>query len=91
MPATTILIRDKGVITLPREVRRRYGLGPGDALTLVDMGEGTFLLTSRTLQVPRLADQVAHAVAESGATLEDLLQALDEERERYYREHYVQG
>ena len=90
MSTTTIQIRSKGVITLPRELRRQYGLEEGDVLTLVDLGEGSFLLTPRILQVSRLADSVGQALADAGVTLDDLLQALDEERERYYQEHYVQ-
>lgn len=47
---TTIQIRDKGVITIPVELRRQYGLRPGDVLTLIDLGEGRFLLTSQVSQ-----------------------------------------
>jgi bifunctional DNA-binding transcriptional regulator/antitoxin component of YhaV-PrlF toxin-antitoxin module len=91
MSITAIQIRGKGVITLPMELRRRYGLGEGDVLTLVDLGDGSFLLTPRLLQVPRLADRVSQVLSESGVTLDDMLQTLDEERERYYQEHYAQS
>jgi bifunctional DNA-binding transcriptional regulator/antitoxin component of YhaV-PrlF toxin-antitoxin module len=91
MSTIAIQIRSKGVITLPMELRRRYGLGEGDVLTLVDLGDGSFLLTPRVLQVPHLADRVSQALSESGVTLDDMLQALDEERERYYHEHYAQS
>jgi bifunctional DNA-binding transcriptional regulator/antitoxin component of YhaV-PrlF toxin-antitoxin module len=87
----TVQIRRKGVITLPVELRRRYGLGEGDVFTLMDLGDGSFLLTPRVSQVARLGDQVGRVMAEEGVDLEEMLEALDQERELYYQEHYVQA
>jgi hypothetical protein len=36
-----------------------------------------------------LGDRVAEVMAEEEVSLEAMLEALDEERENYYREHYV--
>jgi bifunctional DNA-binding transcriptional regulator/antitoxin component of YhaV-PrlF toxin-antitoxin module len=91
MATMTVQIRRKGVITLPVEMRRRYGLDEGDVFTLMDLGDGSFLLTPRVSQVARLGDQVARVMAEEGVDLEEMLEALDQERELYYREHYVQA
>ena len=91
MATTTIQIRSKGVITLPMELRRRYGLNEGDVLTLIDLGGGAFVMTPRLSKVASLGDQVSQALSEAGMTVEDLIQALDEERERYYRQHYAQS
>ena len=90
MTTMTVQIRRKGIITLPVQVRRQYGLEEGDVFTLVDLGDGSFLLTSRVSQVARLGDEVARLMTEEGVTLEDMLETLDQEREAYYREHYVQ-
>ena len=90
MTTLTVQIRRKGLITLPVELRRQYGLGEGDVFTLVDLGDGSFLLTPRVCQVARRGDQVARLMEEEGVTLEEMLEALDEERERYYQEHYAQ-
>jgi len=87
--AMTIQIREKGVITMPAELRRQYGLNPGDVLTLVDLGNGSFLLTPQVSQVARQGDEVARLLAEGGVSLEEMLTALDQERKTYYREHYV--
>ncbi len=87
----TIQIRGKGVITLPKELRRRYGLNEGDVLTLVDLGDGAFVISPRVPQIDRLGDQVGQALADAGVTVDDLILALDDERERYYRENYAQG
>lgn len=88
--STTIQIRSKGTLTLPIEFRRKYGLGEGDVITLIDMGDGSFLLAPVVSQVDRLGDRVAKAMAEKGVTLDEILTALDEERERYYQERYVE-
>lgn len=90
MTNTTIIqIRSKGTLTLPVELRRKYGLEAGDAITLIDLGAGAFLLTPIVTQVDRLGDRVARALADAGVTEDELLAALDEERERYYQERYV--
>jgi len=90
MTTMTVQVRRKGIITLPAQLRRQYGLDEGDVFTLVDLGDGAFLLTPRVSQLARLGDQVARIMAEEDVTLEELLEALDQEREAYYREHYVQ-
>ena len=89
MATMTVQIRRKGVITLPVELRRRYGLDEGDVFTLVDLGDCSFLLTPQVSQVARLGDQVARVMAEEGVGLEEMLKVLDEERELYYRDHYA--
>ena len=88
MPTTVQILR-KGVITLPAELRRRYALSEGDVYTLIDAGDGTIVLVPQVSQVARLGDKVAQVLEEDGASLEDVLRALEEERERYYREHYT--
>jgi AbrB family looped-hinge helix DNA binding protein len=91
MSTMTVQIRRKGTITLPAELRRQYRLGEGDIFTLVDMGDGSFLLTPRISQVARWGDQVSRAMSEANVTLDDMLTALNEERERYHQEHNAQG
>lgn len=86
---TTLQIRSKGAITLPARLRKKYDLEEGDTLTLIDMGDGTFMFTVKNSNFARNADKVAKAVAEAGVTLEELLDTLDEERQQYYKEHYV--
>ncbi|NIM94306.1 MAG: hypothetical protein GTO18_11440 [Anaerolineales bacterium] len=91
METKIIQIRQKGVITVPVELRRKYGLSEGDILTLVDLGEGAFMLTPGSSEVARVGDQVAAILREEGISTDDLLRALEEEREEYYKEKYVQG
>ena len=88
MKSSTIQIRKKGRLTLPMKFRAKYGLGEGDVLTLIDLGDGSFLLTPRISEVNRLANRVTEILDEEYVSVDDLLSTLNVEREHYYREHY---
>ena len=90
MSAVNIQLRRKGILTLPVSLRRKYDLDENDVFTLEDLGNGSFLLIPQISKVARLGDRVAAVMAEEEASLGDMLEALDEERENYYREHYDQ-
>ena len=78
----TVQMAQRGVMTLPKKVRERYGLQPGDFLTLFDIG-GVFVLSPRRSEIDALAENITTAITEKGETLEMMLQALREEREQY--------
>jgi bifunctional DNA-binding transcriptional regulator/antitoxin component of YhaV-PrlF toxin-antitoxin module len=82
-------MRKKGSLTLPVEIRKKYGLNEGDVFTLIDLGDGSFLLTPRLSRVNQLGDRVAQILEEENVSVDDLLSTLDEERERYYQDNYV--
>jgi bifunctional DNA-binding transcriptional regulator/antitoxin component of YhaV-PrlF toxin-antitoxin module len=89
MNSMTAHTRKNGTITLPAALRRRYDLKQGDVSTLVDLGDGSFLLHPGISHVARFGDQVAQMMTEEGVSLEGMMEALDQERERYYREHHA--
>jgi bifunctional DNA-binding transcriptional regulator/antitoxin component of YhaV-PrlF toxin-antitoxin module len=80
---TTLQIRRKGTVTFPASLRKKYKLEEGQILTLIDLGEGTILLTTKVSQVDKLADQIAEGFKRENITFDDLLQALDEVRKTY--------
>jgi bifunctional DNA-binding transcriptional regulator/antitoxin component of YhaV-PrlF toxin-antitoxin module len=88
--AITIQLRQKGTITLPRALRRRYHLEPGDSFTLTDLGDGSLLLTPRVSRVAQVGDQLAELLAQEHVEIDELLPALAQEREAYFRERYAQ-
>jgi bifunctional DNA-binding transcriptional regulator/antitoxin component of YhaV-PrlF toxin-antitoxin module len=90
MAVIVLQMRKKGNLTLPAELRSKYGLNEGDVFTLIDLGDGSFMLSPRISRVNQLGDRVAQVLQDEKVTLEDLLSTLDEERERYFQEHYVQ-
>jgi len=87
--STIVQMRGKGAVTLPVELRRKYGLNEGDVFTLIELGDGSFLLTPHVTQVDRLGDRVAEVLTQEGVSVEELLSVLEEEREQYYRERYA--
>ncbi|MFB0546831.1 MAG: AbrB/MazE/SpoVT family DNA-binding domain-containing protein [Anaerolineae bacterium] len=78
----TVQMGQRGVVTLPKALRESYNLRPGDSFTLLDLG-GVFVLSPRRSEIDSLADRLTQALTERGETLETMLQALREERERY--------
>ena len=89
MSAVNIQLRRKGILTLPVSLRRKYGLGENDVFTLEDLGNGSFLLIPQVSKVAIRGDRVAQVMADEGVSVEELLQALDDERDNYYQQHYV--
>ena len=88
MSSMTIQLGRQGVLTLPAELQQRYNLDEGALFTLIDLGDGSFILTPRPSQVQAAGDQVGQALAEAGLTLDDMFDALDAEREQYYQERF---
>ena len=78
----TVRMAQRGVVTLPKSLREDYNLRPGDSFTLLDLG-GIFVLSPRRSEIDSLANRLTQALTERGETLETMLQALREERERY--------
>ena len=77
----TVQVRQRGTLTLPAELREKYGIQPGDTFRLVDL-DGIFVLTPMVTMVPELAR------LDAGLSIKELLANLREQRERYYRENY---
>lgn len=81
MESVTLQMAQRGVITIPKSLREAYGLKTGDAFTLLDLG-GVFVLSPKPSEIDALAERVAGQWAEDGQTLETMLRALREERDR---------
>ena len=77
----TLQVAQRGVVTLPSALRKAYHLDEGDEMTLLDLG-GVFVLSPRRSEVDRLADRIANRLNTGTATLEDMLSALRQERNR---------
>ena len=80
----TARISQRGVLTLPKSLRESYKLKSGDVVTVIDL-DGAFVISPRRSEVDRMADEIGSALAERGESLESMLTALREEREKYGR------
>ena len=66
---TTLQIRSKGTITLPADLRNKYGLEEGEVLNIIDLGNGSFLLSPRRSRVDELADKIRVELESRGESL----------------------
>ena len=83
----SVKLRNRGVLTLPKSLRDKYDLGEGDALHLVDVG-GAFVLTPMQPMVPSLSRQIEEIREESGLSIEELLNRLQDERGALAKDRY---
>ena len=85
--SSTVQVRSRGVVTLPANLREKYGIKTGDTFQLLDL-DGLFVLTPMVPLVPELAREIERARLEAGLSAEELLSALREQRERYHQQQY---
>ena len=81
MESVTLQMTQRGIITIPRSVRKSHDMKPGDTFTLLDLG-GVLVLSPQRSEIDALADRIARELTEEGETLETMLRALREERDR---------
>lgn len=84
----TIQVRSKGVITLPVALREKYKLEKGKMLSVIDLGEGKILLTTKSSRLSKITARIEKRLKEENVTLDDIPGQLDEERKIYNRERY---
>ena len=78
----TLQVAQRGLITLPKALRDAYRIQDGDLLTLLDLG-GVFVLSPHRSTIDGLAEELKAALVDQGESLESMLQALREAREKY--------
>lgn len=79
----TVQVVQRGLITLPRELREQNQIREGDMLTLIDLGDGIFVVSPRRSKVDEIANKLAKEWQDSGETLESMLTTLREVRGEY--------
>lgn len=75
----TVKVTRRGGLTLPKALREKYGVEPGDVMTLMDLN-GAIVLTSGTMEVDYLANSVRDRLEATGESLEAVLDALADRR-----------
>lgn len=73
----------RGIITLPKELREHNNIEEGDMLTLIDLGDGVFVVSPRRSRVDEIANKLAREWQDSGESLESMLNTLREVRSEY--------
>lgn len=75
----TVQVRQRGNLTLPADLRERYGIEPGDTFRILDL-DGIFVLTPMVPMLPELAREIERLRLEAGMDTAELLLTLPEER-----------
>ena len=71
----TLQVRQRGALTLPAELRQKYGIEAGDTFRLVDL-DGIFILTPMVPMVPELVREIEKTRQEAGLSMDELLVSL---------------
>lgn len=77
----------RGQLTIPASVRKELHLDEETMLNVVKVGDA-LLLTQKKLAGDRVAAKAQKEMEKAGLSLEDLLEDLQRQRERYNREQY---
>ena len=67
----SLAVSNRGDVRLPRAYRRRYRVGRGERLCVVDVG-GLLVLLPPTGRLPAIQRRFAGAVRRRGVTMKDL-------------------
>ena len=81
MFSETVILGESGRIVLPAEIRREFGLQPGERLTVIS-SDGEIRIMSRKMALRRLQDEVAKRVPPGVSLADELIQERREEVRR---------
>ncbi len=84
-PAKLAKIGERGRVTLPAGVRRKYGLKPGDLVEVTETTEG-ILITPKAVIAKQLLDQLQQALGDT--SLEDWIVSGKAVRDELLSEQY---
>jgi AbrB family looped-hinge helix DNA binding protein len=82
-----VRVQEKGQVTLPASVRKRYGLQKGDLVTVVDTPQG-ILISPQQVVAAQTLERIGAALREQGLSLDELIDSGREERGDLLRELY---
>ncbi|MHB0878896.1 MAG: AbrB/MazE/SpoVT family DNA-binding domain-containing protein [Anaerolineae bacterium] len=83
------VLRDRGVLTLPKDVRERNDFEPGTRFQVIDIGQGTIVLARQASVLAELADELSRALEAADVSLDDLLEAARQERQRLHQQRHA--
>lgn len=81
------VVQRKGQATIPAEIRKKLGLQEGDLVAFVETEQGVLISPQETIAMDAL-DKIGEVLREKGISLDELMGAGGEVRERLVREEY---
>lgn len=89
MNTVTVRVQKRGVITIPAKLREKYDIQEGQIFSFLDL-DGLFVLSPGVSEVEKNSRRIEKIRVEEGVSLQELLDGLRVERDRYYQERYSQ-
>lgn len=88
MPALKLsTVQEKGQITIPAEIRRKWRLKKGDLVAFVETERGVIISPQEVIAMEAL-DRIGRTLREKGFTLEELIESGREIRGKLLEEEY---
>ena len=82
-----VRVQEKGQVTIPAELRRRFGLKKGDLVSIEETEVG-LLITPQEVVAMKALNRVEKVLREQGLSLEDLIESGREIRVQIAEEQY---
>lgn len=83
-------VQKRGQVTIPIELRRRFGIEEGGVVAFVETEEG-ILISPREVLAMGALDRIGEALKERGIALEELIESGREVRGQIIEEEYGLG
>jgi AbrB family looped-hinge helix DNA binding protein len=81
------IVQEKGQITIPVEIRERWGLKKGDLVAFVETDQGVLINPQEVVAMNAL-DRIGKALQERGISLEELIESGRDIRGQLLEEEY---
>ncbi len=80
-------IRERGQLTIPKEIRERGSLSDGETVTIIPVGDA-ILVSPQKLGLEEARREIRKLMKRTGVTAEELLEGLREARAKLHEETY---
>jgi len=81
------VVQEKGQVTIPIEIRRKWGLKKGDLVAFIETEQGVLISPQEVIAMEAL-DRLGKMLREKGITLEELIESGREIRGEIVKEKY---
>lgn len=81
-------IQKRGTVTIPADLRRKWGLGVGAEVAFEETPEGILIRRASEVEIMRAIDLVGQELKKRGITFEQLMERGEKIREELYQERY---
>ena len=81
-------IQKRGTVTIPAQLRRKWGLEVGSEVVFEDTEAGILIRRASEAEILQAIELVGQELKKRGVTFEELMDQGDQTREELYQERY---